>query len=351
MKKIIIPILFLLPLLVSAQSVRPLSVTFNPNPLFSASNFLPGDNKEANITVGNNSDALQNAYIEAVKVLNDDNLASQMNIKIFEDSNPTPFYDSNFSTFLNAGPVLLSDIGIGGSKTYNLKITFIEATGNDYQGKTLGFDICVGFSGGSQTCTGEPVTDDGGDGGTNGTTGGDADGIGGDLEGGARTNLGGHRSFVPGEAVLSAATVGTEAFGGEGGGEVLGASTGSGRAPSGTVSEENILNNGGVALSSNYDNLAAVVTSGLGNILSICSLIALLILLIGYLIWKFILRPKYEKIGLREEEIKQKFFGFFAIFSVLATVVAYILNQYCPIPIFLLVLIFSVISYVYYLFK
>lgn len=151
-----------------AEAVSPMSVVFYPNPLFSDSNFMPGDFKEASATITNNTDANQDAYIEAVSVIDDDNLASQMNIEIFENS--SSIFHGNFASFLTAGPVSLSSISEGGSKKYDLKISFIEGSDNDYQGKTLSFDICVGFSGGNQTCTKETAVSE--ESGTDGSGGG-----------------------------------------------------------------------------------------------------------------------------------------------------------------------------------
>lgn len=156
-KKLIIPTFIVIIALGSFASVAfaanpPLSVTFSSTPLFNIDNFLPRDEAHANIIVGNSDTILRSAYVEAINIFNSDDLANQMNLKIFEGL--TEIYNDNFGTFLNAGPVFLSDIGASGSKTYNLKITFLESSSNNnYQGKTLGFDICVGFAGGNQTCT------------------------------------------------------------------------------------------------------------------------------------------------------------------------------------------------------
>jgi hypothetical protein len=172
MKKFIIPILFLFPLSVFAQT-SPLSVSFNPSPLFNVGNFLPGNNKEASITIGNNTAESQNAYIEAVNISNSNNLASQMKLEIFENGNS--IYDGNFETFLNAGPVFLSSVPPGNSKIYNLKITFLENASDGYQGKTLGLDICVGFAGGDNHCTSDMIIgpeDNSGRGGGGGGAGG-----------------------------------------------------------------------------------------------------------------------------------------------------------------------------------
>lgn len=414
-------------------ALPPLDVHFQnePLPLFNVSNFMPGDIKEATITVGNNDDVEHGAYIEAVNVSNDDNLASQMKLEMFDGS--TSIYDNNFGTFLNAGPVSLSLIDAGGSKTFNLKITFIESTNNDYQGKTLGFDICVGFSGGNLYCTNEVATSTeegttssgGGSGGSGGSSGGshrlvisnenasnilaDGDVLGsgiatitwetnipatsqavyGPVSGvpysfdiNNQPNFGypsgtnedltkviNHSMLLtnldPGQTykyrVISRASPATISYEheftvpipsgvsntitsaspavafGEGGGEILGASA----ENNGTSTIQEIA---GIF---NKENLAAAITAGWSDLISRCSLLALLILLVAYVIWRFILRPRYERNGLPREEIKRKSYIFFGLFSALAIIVAFVLGQYCPIPIFITALLLSLGLYVY----
>ena len=417
-----------------AQPVSPLSATFSSSPLFNVSNFMPGDSRDADITVGNNDTVLHSAYIEAVNVLNDDNLASQMKLEMFDG--PISIYDNNFETFLNAGPVPLSQIGAnGGSKTFNLKITFLEGANNNYQGKSLGFDVCVGFSGGNFYCTNEVATsseegiisDDGTSGGGGGSSGGGsrhliifneqasnilASGVilgsghatitwdtnipatsqvvYGPISGAPYpfdinnppyfgypsgtnedlTKVINHSMFLTGlnpggvykyrvVSRASPATISYEheftvpipsgvgntiasGFGISGGeGEILGALT----ENNGTSTDGETV---GIL---NKENLAAAITSGWSNLISLCSLIALLILLVGYLIWRLILRPRYERRGLPREVVKRKSYAFFGLFSALAIVVAFILSQYCPIPIFIIILLLSLGLYIYNILK
>lgn len=411
----------------TASAVTPLTVSFDPNPLFKDSNFMPGDNKEANITIDNNSDSTQSAYIEGVNVFNDDGLADQMNLEIFEG--PTEIYNDNFETFLKAGPVLLSDIGASAPKTYNLKVTFIESTDNDYQGKTLGFDICVGFSGGESTCTNTvtvgPETPPGsGGGGGGGLSGGhhltifneEALNI---LSNGTVAGSGSativwntnipatsqviyglasgapypfdinippsfgypsvnvedmskvtnhsmlitgltpgetyvyrvvsraspptisheHKFTVPIPSVLGISNTGTGALGSEG--------VKAGGAEEGSVLGANSENKEESGFFGSK-NLGAVVDTGLGGLVSKCSLIALLILLVAYLVWKFVLRSKYEKKGLSENKIKEKFFTFFGFISGASIIVALLIGQVCPIPIFAVALLVSIGLCIYY---
>lgn len=429
--KILIPVLIAFSSLSNTTSAQSLiDVSFNPNPLFSASNFMPGDDKTAGITVGNNTESSQNAYVEAVNVSNDDNLANQMQLQILEGA--TEIYSDSFGTFLNAGPVSLSTIGASGSKTYNLKISFLENTGNTYQGKTLGFDICVGFRGGNQTCTNTttvgPEQNPGGGGGGGGGSSGNrhliifnenvsnisASGIvpeSGQATVSWNTNIPATSQVIYGPAsgapypfdinmspkfgyplvnvedlsktvdhsmVLTSLTPGVTylyrvvsraspptisyeheftvpypeggavALGSEtivtteSGGEILGAST----------QNEKVAEAASSTVGSKVRaNLAAAFTSGWGDLISSCSLVALLILLLAYLIWKFLLRPRYEERGLSEKEIDRKFWAFFGLFALVSVLVAILLKQYCPVPVFLLAFVISAVGYVYKLVK
>ncbi|KKP88673.1 MAG: hypothetical protein UR92_C0001G0052 [Candidatus Nomurabacteria bacterium GW2011_GWA2_35_80] len=138
-----------------------------------------------------------------------------------------------------------------------------------------------------------------------------------------------------------------------GAGAVLGASTGE-EGNGEPVSRESVL---GETFSDTEEapglseNLAAVFASGFGDILSICTLIALLILLAIYLIWRLWLRKKYEKDLVAEEEIKNRFYLFFGDSALLAILVCVVLNKYCPLPVFVIAFIISLCLYVYRKFK
>lgn len=402
----------------TAFAVSPLTAIFNPEPLFKSSNFVPGDKAEAEITISNNTKNTQTAYIEAVNVSNNDNLASQMKLEIFEGA--TEIYNDNFGVFLNAGPVLLSSIGASGSKTFNLKITFIENTGNDYQNKTLGFDVCVGFSGGNQHCTNDIAISD--EEGNTGSTGGSGGG-GGSSSGSHRlvifnenasnivangfipesgmatitwqTNIPATSQVVyglasgapytldtnilpglgyplynsedftkiinhsmlltgltPGETyvfrVVSRASPATVSFEHQftvpipGASNIiitnsLGAATNQGEVLGANDTDSNEKD--GMAKIFGVNNLATVVASGWGDLLSKCSLFGLIILLIGYLIWRLFFKGKY------------KFHSFFGMYSLLAIVIALIFKQFCPIPIFILGMLVALLSFLYNLYS
>ena len=133
-------------------AVDPMTVIFESNPLFGEVNFLPGDSKDGDATVTNNTPDVQSVYAESVNSFDPDGLGSQLYLKVFENANPVPVYNDEFDDFLSAGPVSLSSLGGGATKTYTFEVSFINSTDNDYQGKTLGFDLCIGFSGGTFQC-------------------------------------------------------------------------------------------------------------------------------------------------------------------------------------------------------
>lgn len=126
-----------------------LVVVFNPNPLFNQPNFLPGDETSGEVTVTNNTDAIQNIITEAINILDNNNFGSLLSLNI---SGGTPFNNSLSNFFSTAGEVSLGTIANGESKTFTYTISFINSNDNTYQGKTLGFDICVGFRGGNTHC-------------------------------------------------------------------------------------------------------------------------------------------------------------------------------------------------------
>ena len=156
-----------------------LEVTFDPDPLFNKPNFLPGDEANGEVTVTNNSGETQNILTEAINVLDNDNFASLLHLKI---EGGALFDDSLANFFSTAGEVSLGSILSGESKIFTYTISFIDSDDNSYQGKTLGFDVCVGFSGGTKHCGDTVVgdendTDDGGGGGGGGSSGGSGGGV------------------------------------------------------------------------------------------------------------------------------------------------------------------------------
>lgn len=150
-----------------------LTVVFENNPLFGEVNFLPGDTEEGNVEVNNGSGTEQDVYAESVNGFDPDGLGSRMRLQVFENANPVAVYDDDFDNFLSAGHVLLSALGAGATTTYTFEVSFIDSADNNYQGKSLGFDLCIGFSGGAFQCGDTVIGDEEDTGGGDNNDGGD----------------------------------------------------------------------------------------------------------------------------------------------------------------------------------
>ena len=145
----------------------PLDVTFVPKRLFDEPNFLPLDETSGTVTVKNNSLEEQHILTEAINVLDDDNFGSLLHLTIKEGI-VILFNNTLANFFSTAGELPLGAVSAGESKTFTYTVSFIDSSNNLYQGKTLGFDVCVGFSGGTRHCGdtvagGENDTDGGGE--------------------------------------------------------------------------------------------------------------------------------------------------------------------------------------------
>ncbi len=155
-----------------AQSIPPVSVQFVPNPLFNNSNFLPKDETSGQVTATNNSGSTQTLVTEAINIADSDNFGSLLRLKIVGSSG-TLFDNSLAYFFANAGEVSLGTISNGESKIFTYTVSFINSNDNSFQGKTLGFDICVRYQNSNTHCGNTTI---GGEGNTGGGVGGDPGG-------------------------------------------------------------------------------------------------------------------------------------------------------------------------------
>ncbi len=148
---------------VYAQETSPLEVVFETNPLFSEIAVLPGDGITKEVTVTNNAEEDQDVIMEAINAIDSDGLGDELSLIISENS--IELYNGTLGDFMRMGEASLSTITGGNTTTYSLSVSFKEGADNFTQSGTLGFDLCVGFSGGESNCGdtkigGEGNTDD-----------------------------------------------------------------------------------------------------------------------------------------------------------------------------------------------
>jgi|SRR3989344_74934 len=148
-----------LPCAVFAQTPpENLIIEFQSQPLFQELNFLPGDSVTRWVKVTNNTPGAEDIIVDAINVSDPDNLGSAFSILIQEGA--TAVYSGTLAELFSAGEVLLSNVsGDGGQAQYFFTAQFLGPSGDEFQEKTLGFDLLVGFSGGTIDGPGEqPIT-------------------------------------------------------------------------------------------------------------------------------------------------------------------------------------------------
>lgn len=131
-----------------AYAVGDLNVVWQSDPMFNEANIAPGFSVTKNVDVQNS--APSNRFVAARGTLTNDtgNMKSVMNIEIKEGA--TILYSNTLAQFFidSNGPegIGLSELTPGGSTTYSYKVTFDESAGNQFQNKSIVFDLEVGIA-------------------------------------------------------------------------------------------------------------------------------------------------------------------------------------------------------------
>lgn len=135
-----------------------ISVDFGGGALFDETGLLPGDTKTQSFIVENHSGESQNVGLRTINE-SDSGLASAIDVRI---SSGASYYFSGTLRELFDIDTNYIELGVlpqNDSKTFSMSATFRPSAGDDYQNKSAGFDICVGFVGGEENCvmsTSEP---------------------------------------------------------------------------------------------------------------------------------------------------------------------------------------------------
>ena len=134
-------ILLLSPVITQAKD---LEADFEYDPLFKEANFLPGDSVSRYIIITNKTTSVLKIATKADQWVDSDGLGDMLNIEIKQGS--VSYYNDTLSNFFNICMVILTDLAGSGTKVqYDYIISFDSAAGNTYQGKSLRFDILIGY--------------------------------------------------------------------------------------------------------------------------------------------------------------------------------------------------------------
>ena len=131
-----------------AYAVGGLAVSWDSEPMFNETNIAPGFSKANSVTVENQDASPRAVAIKGIKTQDNANMARVMHIEIKEGG--TVLYNATLKKFFtdSTSPfgVYLSNINNGESTDYDIKITFDESAGNQYQNQTIVFDLQIGIT-------------------------------------------------------------------------------------------------------------------------------------------------------------------------------------------------------------
>ncbi|HRY62685.1 MAG TPA: fibronectin type III domain-containing protein, partial [Candidatus Paceibacterota bacterium] len=127
---------------VHAKAADP-TVLFEQTPLFSGTNFAPGETVTRWIKITNNTDEAHMSVLKAVNLASVKDLGSQIKIEINEGG--STIYSGSFSDLFNLSELKLKEIGPGTQKKFNLTATFLPDSKDSYQGGSLSFNIKTGL--------------------------------------------------------------------------------------------------------------------------------------------------------------------------------------------------------------
>lgn len=128
------------------QAAENLTVVFEPNPLFTEGNFLPGQSVIGRIMVINQSGETKPMAAEAINVDDPANFGQALNLTIKEKGDE--LFNDALSNFFSQGEMFLSNLSDNNSTTYEFIVTFNQEVDNNWQGQSLNnFDILIGFQG------------------------------------------------------------------------------------------------------------------------------------------------------------------------------------------------------------
>jgi hypothetical protein len=120
----------------------------------SAGYMVPNTSVSGTFTLTNIYDeGTLNSLIAPDNVFDIDGMSQHMTLVI--ESAGTEYYNGSLETFLNGGPLTLTSMIEDGSKTFTFTLILNSDAPQSMAGKTLGFDLIIGFEGGkTQTISG-----------------------------------------------------------------------------------------------------------------------------------------------------------------------------------------------------
>lgn len=141
----------------TAQAVGDLTIDWGvpSGPIFVVSNMLPGEEETRTITITNNASVVRPVGVRGIKTDETGNLSTVLEIVIQADG--TDLYggtspagpktlDQFFSESAGPDAISLFDLNPGSSKIVTSRVYFKPEAGNEFQAKTVVFDLQIGIA-------------------------------------------------------------------------------------------------------------------------------------------------------------------------------------------------------------
>src|SRR3989344_2685001 len=117
-------------------------------PIFNISNFAPGETESRDVDVNNGAPSPRPVGVRGILTSDPTSMAAVMNIEIKEGVNI--IYSATLSQFFSdsSGPngIPLSTLNSGANTNYEFIVAFDQSAGNEFQSKSIIFDIQIGIS-------------------------------------------------------------------------------------------------------------------------------------------------------------------------------------------------------------
>ncbi len=159
MKKLILTAIIILGLTISSSASALIGTNFDilpeQDPLFQNANFMPGDSVSRYVRVTNKTTDSYLGYAWATGVDDSDGLGSALYLTITRDT--VIIYQNTLADFFSQSYVDLPEIIGGDTVDFVFSIYFEHQSGNEYQEKSVGFDISVSYGGEGPEPTDPPI--------------------------------------------------------------------------------------------------------------------------------------------------------------------------------------------------
>src|SRR5690606_35405038 len=132
----------------NVASAQMIDVEFDPDPLFTGAELLPGDTVSGEFSITNTSGVEQAVRMRAVETALG-GLEDALTITVTGNGIN---YSDTLSNFYAHNFVPLSNIVGGATHMYDATVHFPKEKGNKYMSTTTAFKLCVGFVGNTETC-------------------------------------------------------------------------------------------------------------------------------------------------------------------------------------------------------